>query len=647
MKVDGMEIKEILEFPPTPGFGKWRKYFPEDAIAHPAKMNLNLLEYLVLTYTNEGDTVLDPMAGTGSTGVMCALKGRNCIQVELEERFFRWMEQARENVEKTPLLTKKGKIVNICGDARRLSELLKEHEEEIRCVLFSPPYANAKHHYKHGLKELGDNFKGRKAWEEKKEEKTSEENIENLPFEEEGIRRQLDDEQRKTPQGEVDSVIFSPPYGNAISKQGGPCGISEVGISCKTVREYSGDVKNIGNLPMEENVDNIIFSPPYSSISLQSNRKLLERIGRDYEEGQPRKGQRIISKNVILRYKDYNPNNPSNIGNLPHGEIDHIIFSPPFGQAQKGGGIAQKGYDGQYGRDERLHLRHDRPLSDRKDNISNLPFSSVDVVLTSPPYSESIQTRTDEEKRLKRLEEKGFLDKKEWQRPHTIRTPGRRAMFSENAYSDNNGNIGNLKHGEIDTILTSPPYESSLEGTSRHTRGGIASRDKKLAQTGSLTMISEDTKKYEELANCIITSPPYEESMGDKHHSPRGDEIVREKEHYNTYTETKKKDNIGNLRKETYLSAMLTVYEQCYLVLKRGGKMIIVIKDFVRNFQVVKLHEHTIKLCELAGFVLKEVLLFKLPQQSFWRILYKKKHGSKVKNLDLLDYEWVLIFEKP
>jgi len=570
MKVDGMEIKEILEFPATPGFGKWRKYFPEDAIAHPAKMNLNLLEYLVLNYTNEGDTVLDPMAGTGSTGVICALNGRNCIHVELEERFFRWMEQARENVEKTPLLTRKGKIVNICGDARRLSELLKEHEEEVRCVLFSPP------------------------------------------------------------------------YGNAISKQGGPCGISEIGISCKTAREYSGDVKNIGNLPTGD-VDNIIFSPPYSESQIWISEQLRKDLfkgrkifaetndPRPDSEGQIAKLPHGEIDNIIFsppfagtsggkgeksrkpineRYpgvfdrciggnKGALSNNPAQIDNLPVGDIDTVIFSPPFGQAQRGGGIAQKGYDGQYGRDERLHLRHDRPLSDRKDNISNLPFSSVDVVLTSPPYSESIQTRTDEENRLKRLEEKGFLDKKEWQRPHTIRTPGRRAMFSENAYSDNNKNIGNLKHGEIDTILTSPPYEGSLAKT---------------------------------------------------HHSPRADQLAEEKRYKTTYTELHEKtpeDNIGNLRKKTYLSEMLKVYTECFKVLKPHGKMIIIIKDFVRNFKVVKLHEHTIKLCELAGFVLKEVLLFKLPQQSFWRILYKKKHGSKVKNLDLLDYEWVLVFEKP
>jgi len=488
-EVDGIEVKEILEFPPAPGFGRFKTFFDDSSLAHPAKMHVELCAELIRRYTKPGDVVLDPMNGVGTTTILCMLLGRNAIGVELEEKFHNWCESSRkiseekikeflgalkkrppvtgwcecnptedsyepamdvknpdEVIEKfpikietcdkcgKPIYPRFGKVVHICGDARQLSTILKEHEEKIRCVLFSPP------------------------------------------------------------------------YGNAISKQGGSCGLSEIGISCKTAREYSEDVKNIGNLSMGE-VGSIIFSPPYS-LGHDSGDNASEKYKWRLDE--QRKHTRAYSEG-------------NNIAKLPHGEIDNIIFSPPFGQVQKGGGIAQKGYDGQYGRDERLHLRHDRPLSDRNDNISNLPYS----------------------------------------------------------------------------------------------------------------------------VSVVLTSPPYEDSMGDKHHSPRGDEIVREKRHYNTYTEAKKKDNIGNLRKETYLSAMLTVYEQCYLVLKQGGKMIIIIKDFVRNFQVVKLHEHTIKLCELAGFVLKEVLLFKLPQQSFWRILYKKKHGSKVKNLNLLDYEWVLVFEKP
>jgi hypothetical protein len=129
---------EELDFEPTPGFGKYR-VFLEHAIPHPAKMNTNLLEFLIKKYTREGDTILDPMAGTGSLGVIASLHGRNAIQVELEPKFYEWMEKARENVEKYPTLTPKGKIVNILGDARKLSELLSS----VDAIITSPPYASS------------------------------------------------------------------------------------------------------------------------------------------------------------------------------------------------------------------------------------------------------------------------------------------------------------------------------------------------------------------------------------------------------------------------------------------------------------------------------------------------------------------------
>lgn len=55
---------------------------------HPTQKPLKLLEYLIKTYTNEGDTVLDFTMGSGSTGVACKSLGRNFIGIELDERYF-------------------------------------------------------------------------------------------------------------------------------------------------------------------------------------------------------------------------------------------------------------------------------------------------------------------------------------------------------------------------------------------------------------------------------------------------------------------------------------------------------------------------------------------------------------------------------
>lgn len=55
---------------------------------HPTQKPVALLEYLVKTYTNEGDTVLDNCMGSGSTGVACKNTNRNFIGIELDENYF-------------------------------------------------------------------------------------------------------------------------------------------------------------------------------------------------------------------------------------------------------------------------------------------------------------------------------------------------------------------------------------------------------------------------------------------------------------------------------------------------------------------------------------------------------------------------------
>lgn len=55
---------------------------------HPTQKPVALLEYLIKTYTNGGDTVLDNCMGVGSTGVACARTGRNFIGIEKDSDFF-------------------------------------------------------------------------------------------------------------------------------------------------------------------------------------------------------------------------------------------------------------------------------------------------------------------------------------------------------------------------------------------------------------------------------------------------------------------------------------------------------------------------------------------------------------------------------
>jgi site-specific DNA-methyltransferase (adenine-specific) len=67
---------------------------------HPTQKPVELIEYLIKTYTNEGETVLDFTMGSGTTGVACKNLNRNFIGIELDETYY---NIAKERIENTPI----------------------------------------------------------------------------------------------------------------------------------------------------------------------------------------------------------------------------------------------------------------------------------------------------------------------------------------------------------------------------------------------------------------------------------------------------------------------------------------------------------------------------------------------------------------
>jgi site-specific DNA-methyltransferase (adenine-specific) len=61
--------------------------FTRERGLHPTQKPVSLFEYLIKTYTNEGDLVLDNCAGSGTTGVACMNTNRNYILIEKEEKY--------------------------------------------------------------------------------------------------------------------------------------------------------------------------------------------------------------------------------------------------------------------------------------------------------------------------------------------------------------------------------------------------------------------------------------------------------------------------------------------------------------------------------------------------------------------------------
>lgn len=216
-----------------------QRYYTSDAMEHPAKAHIPMMIWVLKKFVNDGDVVLDPLAGIGTTMVegMRLFPNSLFIGIELEEKFTKWAQASIKKVEemaKRDWFMKIGKAICVQGDAKELEKVLKEkvdkiitsppysgvmdskrHTDSGICgrdpkmtkmryvdkIVSSPPYAGAKFDCKHGLKKLSPNLKGRKAWEEKVDNNPkSKDNIANLDY------------------GKVDKIISSPPYSDIIKE---------------------------------------------------------------------------------------------------------------------------------------------------------------------------------------------------------------------------------------------------------------------------------------------------------------------------------------------------------------------------------------------------------------------------------------------
>jgi hypothetical protein len=95
------EIQRTFPFLIVPKASKSEKNMGLENNLHPTVKPIDLMSYLVVLGSRKGDVVLDPFAGSGTTGIACVFSERNYILIEREKEYFKIME-ARINKAKNP-----------------------------------------------------------------------------------------------------------------------------------------------------------------------------------------------------------------------------------------------------------------------------------------------------------------------------------------------------------------------------------------------------------------------------------------------------------------------------------------------------------------------------------------------------------------
>ena len=67
---------------------RWTNFVNTKVTKHPTEKPVALFSWILNRFTKEGDTILDPFMGSGTTGVACVQTGRNFIGIEINKDYY-------------------------------------------------------------------------------------------------------------------------------------------------------------------------------------------------------------------------------------------------------------------------------------------------------------------------------------------------------------------------------------------------------------------------------------------------------------------------------------------------------------------------------------------------------------------------------
>ncbi len=384
---------------------------------------------------------------------------------------------------------------------------------------------------------------------------------------------------------------------------------------------------------------------------------------------------------------------------------DTIITSPPY--ADRGQGQGKEYHpERMVGTETGLG----RGYSDNPSNIGNLPYGNVDSIITSPPYEGQIHPTHETTENVIATNDPAHLG------------PNSQAMLID-GYGSHQSNIGNLKNsnyleamlavyrqcyavlkstrqicGCCDTMGLEAKKDGQTLSSGVLRRRGLCSVDRQGSEVNCRTEIrrgakpnqgllgesglpehiplqaeiqihptqrqkrrgiqnsSSELTRHQDNFERLDAIPDSEKGRcnqditGDRKEAPTHGEVERRRcndaEAFGVVVNQNREvlpllqqKNTGNSAQERDANTCPKCHQK---IRYEGGLLILVTKNFIRNKKLVRLDEDTIKLCEKAGFTFKERHYRKLTNQSFWRTIYKQKYPEAPE----ITHEDILVFVK-
>ncbi len=367
-----------------------------------------------------------------------------------------------------------------------------------------------------------------------------------------------------------------------------------------TARIVQGDSRRLKDVIGEASL--IVSSPPYAETHNQGGDQATH-PGMKWKHGERTDRGRVNRTN--FKGTDYGCTK-GNLANLPEGNFqdviekaDLVVSSPPFLEVLGSSNstkfmekIANQPGSKRFGRTI-YKKREVEDYGHTSGNLANLKEGDFDLIYSSPPYAECIKSGGDGIDWNKIKGEEG--------KPN--RSLGRGAIAD--GYSQNSNNLGSMKEGSIDAVISSPPYEGAL-GNRQH---------------------EGDQAKYVKRQEAYrLKHPEFKRPKGESMAYPASE------------------GNLGSKYGDTFWSASREIVQQCYELLKDGGHAIWVTKSYCKKGAIVDFPMRWKNLCESVGFktvcehramLVKTVLVEKsdgsieikeIQRKSFFRRLHESKH---------------------